>query len=95
MLKIDTDISELLEQATELLNKCVEIDTKLDALKDKVTFLTVQDVIKLTNWSKPTVLELFRRPDFPACDLGQAQVVFAPAFCEFFMKRVQRSDFKR
>ncbi len=93
MIEFKVDIADQQEQADKLLRTYMAIENKISKLKDQTAFLTVKDVAKLTGWSVPTVLSLFRRPDFPACDLGQAQIVYAPAFHDFFMKRVQKSDY--
>lgn len=93
-MKIHTNAADELQAATELFELFSKIEEKAESIKNQIGFYTTDDVVKLMGISKPKVLEIFNRPDFPVCDYGQGKVVFIPAFCEYFMKAVKQSDFK-
>ena len=90
---IETNAASELVKAKELLEVFADVEEKASKLKASMRFLTTKDVMELTGLSKPTVLELFKRPDFPICDYGHGYIVFAPAFYDYFMKAVKQSDF--
>ena len=91
-MKITTNAASELATATELLETMNKIEEKAQQLNREFRFLTVEDVMQLTGYSKPTVLAIFNRPDFPACDYGKNKIVFLPAFYDYFMKSVKKSD---
>lgn len=49
----------------------------------EIEFLTVEDVMQLTGYSKPTVLEIFNRPDFPVWNYGRKYLVEKNAFLKY------------
>lgn len=92
-MNINTNTSEEIESAKELLSIFNTIEDQVASLKTKIGFYTTDDVCKLTGLSMPKVLDLFNRPDFPVCDYGKRKIVFIPAFCDYFMKAVKTTDF--
>lgn len=94
-VSIDTkeldEIIERLEYAKQLIK---EIKDDIETLKsnseiiNNECFYTVQDVIELTGYSKPTVLGLFNMTDFPCCSLGRKKLVKKSAFWKFFDKKI-------
>lgn len=82
---------ERLEYAKQLIK---EINDDIETLKsnseiiNNECFYTVQDVIELTGYSKPTVLGLFNMTDFPSCSLGRKKLVKKSAFWKFFDKKI-------
>ena len=50
-------------------------------------FLTTKDIQELTGWSKPTVLKLFARKDFPAITIGRPFIVEKSAFEKWCERR--------
>lgn len=94
-MKINTNAAEELKNANELLEVFSKIEQKAENIKTQIGFYTTDDVAKLMGISKPKVLDIFNRPDFPVCDYGQGKVVFIPAFYEYFMKAVKQDDFVR
>lgn len=91
-MKITTNAASELATATDLFEMLCKIEEKAERLNREFRFLTVEDVMKLTGYSKPTVLTIFNRPDFPACNYGKNKIVFLPAFYDYFMKAVKKSD---
>lgn len=91
-MKITTNAASELATATDLLEMMNKIEKKAERLNREFRFLTVENVMELTGYSKPTVLAIFNRPDFPACDYGKQKIVFLPAFYDYFMKAVKKSD---
>lgn len=91
-MKITTNAASELATATDLLEMMNKIEKKAERLNREFRFLTVENVMELTGYSKPTVLAIFNRPDFPACDYGKNKIVFLPAFYDYFMKAVKKSD---
>lgn len=91
-MKITTNAASELATATDLFEMLSKIEKKAEHLNREFRFLTVEDVMNLTGYSKPTVLAIFNRPDFPACDYGKNKIVFLPAFYDYFMKAVKKSD---
>lgn len=57
-------------------------------------YLTPMDICNETGWSKPTVLQIFARPDFPCLDFGRAMIVKREAWEEWASKRHTKNDFK-
>lgn len=92
-MKIHTNAVDELKEANELLSVFNMIEEKAESIRQQIGFFTVEDVCKLTGISKPKVLELFNRPDFPVCDYGKKKIVFIPAFYDYFMKAVKTTDF--
>jgi hypothetical protein len=92
-MKIHTNAVDELQNANELLEVFSKIEEKAESIRSQIGFYTTDDVVRLMGISKPKVLDIFNRPDFPVCDYGQGKVVFIPAFCEYFMKAVKQSDF--
>lgn len=92
-MKIHTNVADELQNANELLEVFAKIEEKAESIRSQIGFYTTDDVVRLMGISKPKVLDIFNRPDFPVCDYGQGKVVFIPAFCEYFMKAVKQSDF--
>ena len=76
MFDIDAQ-TEKLERAVELLNQVKENSIGLK-------FLTVEDVMKATGFSKTTVEKLSRDPEFPSCNYGRAQVAELNAVIKYF-----------
>ena len=56
-------------------------------------FLTTKDIQDLTGWSKPTILRLYDRPDFPVLKCGKPYLVSADAFAKWCMSRKTNNDF--
>lgn len=75
--------SDLDEQLAEIKNLVAELK-ELESAVDRICFLTINDVMDATHWSRPTVQNLFNRPDFPACDLGKEKVVELTALRRYF-----------
>lgn len=86
---INTNSAEEIKSAQELLELFSLIEDKAEHIKGMFKFLTIKDVRNLTGYSEPTVQKLFNRPDFPAWEIGQSKLVFAPAFYEYAMKAVK------
>lgn len=91
-MKLETNVISELAQAKELLEIVEQIELKGKALWQEFRFLDIEDVMKLTGYSKPTINALFNRTDFPCCDIGKKKIVFAPAFYDYFMKAVRSED---
>lgn len=91
-MKITTNAASELATATDLFEMLSKIEQKAEHLNREFRFLTVKDVMRMTGYSKPTVLDIFNRPDFPACDYGKNKIVFLPAFYDYFMKPVKKSN---
>lgn len=61
--------------------------------RDKVCFYTISDLVRMTGWSKPTVIKLFNHPKFPATDFGKQKVIEEQALIKFFsVRRDKASD---
>lgn len=56
-------------------------------------FLTIEDVMEITGYSKTTVLKLFNMKEFPACDFGKGKIVSEEAFWNFFSERRVKADY--
>lgn len=87
LFDVDSQI-EKLERAVELLNQVKENSIGLK-------FLTVEDLMKATGFSRTTAQQLFRDPEFPSCNFGKTQVVELTAVIEYFSvpRRREYSDF--
>ena len=61
--------------AVKEMNKQLEaLDKNYKIVFNEDLFFTIQDVIRITNWSKKTVEDLFNNPAFPATDLGKKKL---------------------
>lgn len=92
-MKITTNAATELATAEKILELFEILEEKSNKLRQEAVFLSVEDVMKKTGFSKPTVLAIFNRPDFPLCDYGKAKKVYFPAFHEYFMNAVRKDDF--
>ena len=86
-IKIENESDSFELSLTEILQNCDQILKKLELInREKVLlhFLTVDDMIKITGFSKKKVLELFSDPEFPSCDFGKAQIAEVNAVIQYF-----------
>lgn len=79
-LKVDHDLAETVRQLTALCEKINTVEEKVKALQ----FVTINDVVKATGWTKSTVCALFNRADFPSCDFGKTKVAELSAVIKYF-----------
>lgn len=90
-LEVKTDNVDLLmeklkladELTGELINKLQQLDQYTKAVNDEC-FYDVSDVMRLTKYSKPTVLAMFNRKDFPTCTVGRRKIIKKSAFWKRF-----------
>lgn len=71
------------ELTGELINKLQLLDQYTKAVNDEC-FYDVSDVMRLTKYSKPTVLAMFNRKDFPTCTVGRRKIIKKSAFWKRF-----------
>lgn len=71
------------EMISELNNKINQLDQYTKAVNDEC-FYDVADVMRLTGYSKPTVLTMFNRKDFPTCTVGRRKLIKKSAFWKRF-----------
>lgn len=92
-LSIKVDAEELdeaikrLEYANQLVKELNNGITLLQASTERVNdecFYTVDDVMDITGYSKPTVLAMFNRKDFPTCTVGRRKIIKKSAFWKRF-----------
>lgn len=74
---------DLDEQLAEIKNLVAELK-ELESAVDKICFLSITDVMKMTGWSRATVSKLFRRPDFPCTDYGKEKQIELTALRRYF-----------
>ena len=79
-VKIDTNLDEKIEKTKQLLEYLKEIDNQVA----KLQFVSIQDVVDATGWSKPTVEKLFNRKDFPSSDFGKEKQAEIHAVIKYF-----------
>ncbi len=79
-LKVDHNLSETVQLLSELCEKIDTVEEKVKALR----FVTINDVVKATGWTKGTVCALFNRADFPSCDFGKTKVAELSAVIKSF-----------
>lgn len=71
------------EMTDELINKLQLLDQYTKAINDEC-FYDVSDVMKLTGYSKPTILAMFNRKDFPTLSTGRRKLIKKSAFWKRF-----------
>lgn len=71
------------EMTGELINKLQLLEQYAKAVNDEC-FYDVSDVMRLTKYSKPTVLAMFNRKDFPTCTVGRRKLIKKSAFWKRF-----------
>ncbi|WP_455492766.1 helix-turn-helix domain-containing protein [Eubacterium sp.] len=71
------------ELTDELINKLQLLEQYAKAVNDEC-FYDVSDVMRLTKYSKPTVLAMFNRKDFPTCTVGRRKIIKKSAFWKRF-----------
>lgn len=79
-VNLDTNLDEQLEKAKSILRILQDIDNQIL----KLQFISIQDFQNITGWSKPTVQDLYNRPDFPSCDYGKEKKAEIHAIIEYF-----------
>lgn len=86
-IQFNSDGNDTIINFDDLINKSHELLDVLESVNKSsktITFLTVDDMIEITGFSRKTVLNLFQDPDFPSCDFGKAQVVELNAAIIYF-----------
>lgn len=68
---------------SELTDEIKQLDQYAKAVNDEC-FYDVSDVMRLTGYSKPTVLAMFNRKDFPTCTVGRRKIIKKSAFWKRF-----------
>ena len=68
------------------------LPTVIQYLSPDPAFYTIEDVMKLTKWSRKVVQRLFNCKDFPCCDYGKGKCVEAHALIAYFPVRRDRAD---
>ncbi len=59
-------------------------------VSSEVIFYSVDDLIKMTGWSRKTVQRMFRDPEFHSVQMGRKQLIENHALIEYFsVKRVK------
>ena len=84
--KVDLLIEKLKladELTSKLINDLQLLDQYTKAVNDEC-FYDVSDVMRLTGYSKPTVLAMFNRKDFPTCTVGRRKIIKKSAFWKRF-----------
>ena len=71
------------EMISELTDEIKLLDQYTKAVNDEC-FYDVSDVMRLTGYSKPTVLAMFNRKDFPTCTVGRRKIIKKSAFWKRF-----------
>lgn len=71
------------EMINELTDEIKQLDQYAKAINDEC-FYDVSDVMRLTGYSKPTVLAMFNRKDFPTCTVGRRKLIKKSAFWKRF-----------
>lgn len=71
------------EMISELTDEIKQLDQYAKAVNDEC-FYDVSDVMRLTGYSKPTVLAMFNRKDFPTCTVGRRKIIKKSAFWKRF-----------
>lgn len=71
------------EMISELTDEIKQLDQYAKAVNDEC-FYDVSDVMRLTGYSKPTVLAMFNRKDFPTCTVGRRKLIKKSAFWKRF-----------
>ena len=61
-------------------------------LSSEVIFYSIEDVMKLTGWSRKVVQKLFNAEDFPYSNIGKRKVVEAHALVAYFSVKRLRPD---
>lgn len=84
--------NELKELLGDICNLTLVAEERLERCFGKACFLDVDDVMKITNYSRPTVLAMFNRKDFPCSDLGKKKLVLNWAFYSYFMHPVRAEE---
>ncbi len=78
------DIGMFFNTLGTLYNTQKSLENFTSQVENKL-FLTIEDVMNLTGWSKKTVENLFNQNDFPSCDYGKKKIVLTLAFINYFM----------
>lgn len=87
---IDQRISELrkqTEEETAEINRCMH---ERFVISSEVIMYSIDDVMKITGWSKAIVQRLFRNPAFPSIDFGKQKLVEAHALIEYMSVKHER-----
>ena len=83
-----SNFSLAIQEIEKLNEKIVELKGNYESVaSSEIIFLSIEDVRKITGWSKHTVETLFNNPAFPSTDIGKTKLVLSFAFIDFFMKR--------
>lgn len=86
------DIVLTIPALLELQKQIEEISRNINNQVVNNLFFNIEDVMKMTGWSRKTVEKLFRHPEFPSTDLGKKQLVLKTAFINFFSVKRKSSE---
>ena len=90
---IDNDFSLTIEQVEKFNTEIDKLMYNFNEIsKSDFLFFGIEDVCRITGWSKHTVETLFNHPAFPCTDIGKKKLVLKPAFIKFFMDRRCRDN---
>ena len=73
-----------LDEAIEKTSKLLENLKLLNEIDLPIVFVTVEDLVKATNLSRKTVLNIYNDPEFPCCDYGKTKIAELSAVIEYF-----------
>ena len=86
------DIVLTIPALLELQKQIEEISRNINNQVVNNLFFNIEDVMKMTGWSRKTVEELFQHPEFPSTDLGRKQLVLKTSFINFFSVKRKSSE---
>lgn len=79
-----TIVSSYTEEDIEELERILSMLKEINNEKVLLKFLTVEDIVKATGYSKKIVLDIFRDPEFPSCNFGKKQIIELNAAIKYF-----------
>lgn len=92
------DFDNLFKSYTLVQTMNAEIDkfkkNMNDIDSDNSLFYSIEDIQKMTGWSKRTVENLFNNPAFPSTDIGRKKLILKFRFIDFFSTRRAKSEQK-
>lgn len=88
------DINKFFETLGSLYNAQNYLKAFTAQVENKL-FLNIEDVMKLTGWSRKTVEDLFNQNDFPCYDNGKRKIILTLAFINYFMTAHNKNNYTR
>ncbi len=92
IINFNPSAKEELDFAVEKLENLLDVLKKINEQDKILKFVDIEQVMKATGFSKKTVQDLFKDPEFPTCNYGKKQIAEVNAVIKYFSSPRRKED---